>query len=114
MSATQAHAPALLSARELGRRMGVTNPKVMAMFRDGIIPAEIAEGVLIRFDEAKVRRILARRAERTADAAVAKANQPAGLPPKINADDFRTISKRSRRRGEVPPEIRSEATASVK
>jgi len=51
-----------LNASGIAKAIGVTHKTVIALYEKGIIPAEIAEGRLYRFDLAKVRKALADRA----------------------------------------------------
>jgi len=51
-----------LSAAALGRILGISSGAVMRLHRDGIIPAVVSEGRLIRFDAAKCQSLLATRA----------------------------------------------------
>lgn len=52
----------LVSARKLAAAIGISPTAVLRLYRDGIIPAEVAEGRLIRFDAQRVRKLLAERA----------------------------------------------------
>lgn len=53
-----------MSASETAKAIGTTSGNIMAWYRAGIIPAEVAEGKVFRFDVEKVRMILAKRAKR--------------------------------------------------
>jgi hypothetical protein len=51
-----------LSASALGRQLGISSGAVMRLHREGVIPAVISEGRLIRFDAVKCAELLAERA----------------------------------------------------
>jgi len=67
----------LVSARALGRELGVAHTTILEMYRKGIIDADIHEGVCIRFDAAKVREALAKRAKENRNAV----KIPTGMVP---------------------------------
>ncbi len=58
--------PTLLNATELGKHLGLTYHGVISLWEKGAIPAEIAEGRIYRFDLAKVKAALAKRAQEAA------------------------------------------------
>jgi predicted DNA-binding transcriptional regulator AlpA len=53
-----------VSARQTAKALGTSSNSIMAWYRAGYFPAEIAEGRLFRFDVEKVRAALALRATR--------------------------------------------------
>ncbi len=57
--------PAPVNATEMGKLVGLSRQKIVALHEDGAIPAEVAEGRTYRFDPDKVRAALAARAAKT-------------------------------------------------
>jgi hypothetical protein len=57
----------LVNAQELAAIYGVTCATITAWYREGIIPAEMAEGRVYRFDTEKVRLVLRHRAAKRAE-----------------------------------------------
>jgi hypothetical protein len=51
-----------VSARGLGRVLGISHNAVLGLYRAGVISAEIHEGALMRFDPLRVREVLRARA----------------------------------------------------
>lgn len=70
-----------LSARQLGKRIGVAHTTILAWYDAGIIDAEIAESRTIRFNEQDVRRKLKNRAKKAQQARIDKTNLPDGMVP---------------------------------
>jgi len=56
-------APSLLSADQLGELIGCTGATVRKWHREGLIPAAVHEGYILRFEEAAVRKALRARAK---------------------------------------------------
>ena len=73
--------PALLTADELATALGVSKRTVMGWLADGRIPAAIRERQTLRFDEALVRKALAKRAAKATDAKRPMGNVPDGMIP---------------------------------
>jgi len=78
MSAELSTAPVLLTPREMGAVCKVTSAQVLQWHHAGVIPAEIAEGRVYRFDAAKVAKALAKRASKPA--ATTTEETPSHLP----------------------------------
>jgi len=53
-----------LNATQIGAKLSLDQSTVIALYKKGAIPAEIAEGRLYRFDLEKVKAALAERAAR--------------------------------------------------
>jgi excisionase family DNA binding protein len=74
----------LLTADELAELVGTSRRTVMSWLGDGIIPAAVREGNVLRFDEATVRKALAKRAATRTKASRPIADAPpAGMIPTI-------------------------------
>jgi len=50
----------LLSPKQLAAKLGTTNKTILEWYHAGIIPAEVALGKIYRFDEPKIRAVLAK------------------------------------------------------
>ena len=57
----------LLNASQLAAALGVSVATITTWTKAGVIPAEIHEGSLYRFDEEKVRAVLRERAKKSND-----------------------------------------------
>lgn len=57
----------LVSAKALASILGTSTIKILKWFHDGVIPAEVAEGRVYRFDPEKVRLVLRHRAAKRAE-----------------------------------------------
>jgi excisionase family DNA binding protein len=74
----------LLTADELAELIGVTTRTIKTWLGDNIIPAAVREGNVLRFDEAAVRKALAKRAATRTHASRPVADAPpAGMIPTI-------------------------------
>ena len=56
----------LFTAGEIAQKLKTSSKTILEWFHSGLIPAEVAEGQIYRFDLAKVRAALAERAKKGA------------------------------------------------